>query len=275
MPRAWTLVGGVRGEPADETHYSAHSESPGPPKWRVRGPEERVILHFDLKVLRTRPPPPDWTIGSHLSPPRHPASTTLQRVLAVLVPSFPSERGSLSYQDDSRPFPPPLSPPCGQVKFNPGRSDNMIIQSIALLDQLDKDLNTFAMRVREWYCWHFPELRDLVKDNYVFARCASYIQDRASLTEEKLEGLTEITFDEELSQSILAAAKTSMGMDTSAFDMGNIVAFTTRMVKLAEYRKQLHAYLLEKMAMVAPNLGGCRLVEEAGGLPGDLGPRSH
>jgi nucleolar protein 56 len=151
----------------------------------------------------------------------------------------------------------------------------MIIQSIALLDQLDKDLNTFAMRVREWYCWHFPELRDLVKDNYVFARCAAYIQDRASLTEEKLEGLTEITLDEELSQSILAAAKTSMGMDTSAFDMGNIVAFTTRMVKLAEYRKQLHAYLLEKMATVAPNLGGCRLVAEAGGLPGYLGPRPH
>ena len=37
-----------------------------------------------------------------------------------------------------------------KVKFNPGRADNMIIQSIALLDQLDKDLNTFAMRVREW-----------------------------------------------------------------------------------------------------------------------------
>ena len=25
--------------------------------------------------------------------------------------------------------------------------------------QLDKDINTFAMRVREWYCWHFPELK--------------------------------------------------------------------------------------------------------------------
>lgn len=47
--------------------------------------------------------------------------------------------------------------------MNPARSDNMIIQSISLLDQLDKDLNTFAMRVREWYCWHFPELRELVK----------------------------------------------------------------------------------------------------------------
>jgi len=69
----------------------------------------------------------------------------------------------------------------GKVKFNPARSDNMIIQSIALLDQMDKDLNTFAMRVREWYSWHFPELKDLVKDNYMFARCAAYIQDKNSL----------------------------------------------------------------------------------------------
>ena len=45
-----------------------------------------------------------------------------------------------------------------KVKFNVNRSDNMIIQAIALCDQLDKDLNTFAMRVREWYGWHFPEL---------------------------------------------------------------------------------------------------------------------
>lgn len=63
--------------------------------------------------------------------------------------------------------------------MNPARSDNMIIQSICLLDQLDKDLNTFAMRVREWYCWHFPELRELVKDNYMFARCAAFIKVRS------------------------------------------------------------------------------------------------
>ena len=34
----------------------------------------------------------------------------------------------------------------------------MVIQAIALLDTLDKDINTFVMRVREWYSWHFPEL---------------------------------------------------------------------------------------------------------------------
>ena len=52
----------------------------------------------------------------------------------------------------------------------------MIIQSIALLDQMDKDINTFAMRVKEWYCWHFPELRQVVSDNFQFAQCASFIK---------------------------------------------------------------------------------------------------
>jgi nucleolar protein 56 len=35
-----------------------------------------------------------------------------------------------------------------KVKFNVHRSDNMIIQAIALCDQLDKDINLFSMRVR-------------------------------------------------------------------------------------------------------------------------------
>ena len=35
-----------------------------------------------------------------------------------------------------------------KVKFNVNRVDNMIIQSISLLDTLDKDINTFCMRVK-------------------------------------------------------------------------------------------------------------------------------
>lgn len=165
----------------------------------------------------------------------------------------------------------------------------MIIQSIALLDQMDKDLNTFAMRVREWYSWHFPELKQLVKDNYMFARCAAYIQDKTSLfprndgkededddedmNENKLPGLIVIVGDEELANAIVAAAKTSMGMDCSAVDMVNIINFTQRMVKLAEFRKQLALYLTDKMAIVAPNLSAligdtvaARLISKAGSL---------
>ena len=164
-----------------------------------------------------------------------------------------------------------------KTQFNPARSDNMIIQSIALLDQMDKDLNTFAMRVREWYSWHFPELKQHVKDNYMFARCAALIQDKKTLFEEgcedKIAKLTEITGDDDIAKAVVQAAKTSMGMDCSPVDMVNIINFTQRMVKLAEYRKQLQAYLQDKMNIVAPNLStligdtvAARLISKAGSL---------
>uniref|UniRef100_A0A7S4EFA3 Nucleolar protein 56 n=1 Tax=Pseudo-nitzschia australis TaxID=44445 RepID=A0A7S4EFA3_9STRA len=168
-----------------------------------------------------------------------------------------------------------------KVKFNPARSDNMIIQSIALLDQMDKDLNTFAMRVREWYSWHFPELKDIVKDNIMFARAAAYIQDKTTICtkseddekEDKMPGLTEIVGDEDTAKAVQAAAKTSMGMECSAVDMVNIINFTQRMVKLAEFRKNLSNYLTEKMGIVAPNLSAligdtvaARLISKAGSL---------
>lgn len=48
--------------------------------------------------------------------------------------------------------------------------DTMIVQAIGLLDDLDKELNTYAMRVREWYGWHFPEMTRIVADNVLYAR---------------------------------------------------------------------------------------------------------
>ena len=82
----------------------------------------------------------------------------------------------------------PLLPPCAQVKFNVNRVDNMVIQAIALMDTLDKDINTFVMRVREWYSWHFPELVRIVNDNYQYARLALFVKEKASLSEESLPG---------------------------------------------------------------------------------------
>ena len=56
-----------------------------------------------------------------------------------------------------------------------------------MIDQMDKDLNKFVMRVREWYSWHFPELQEYVKDIFMYAKVAQYIGDRNNLSEEKLE----------------------------------------------------------------------------------------
>ena len=37
-----------------------------------------------------------------------------------------------------------------KLKFSPDKVDTMVVQAIGLLDDLDKELNTYAMRAREW-----------------------------------------------------------------------------------------------------------------------------
>lgn len=56
----------------------------------------------------------------------------------------------------------------------------MIIQAIGLLDDLDKELNTYAMRVREWYGWHFPELTKIIQDNILYAKTVKLMGDRVN-----------------------------------------------------------------------------------------------
>ncbi|KAJ1978309.1 Nucleolar protein 56 [Dimargaris cristalligena] len=160
-----------------------------------------------------------------------------------------------------------------KVKFNVHRSDNMIIQAIGLLDQLDKDINTFAMRAREWYSWHFPEMGKIVSDNAQFARLAGLIRNKSTLTEAKLDAIEEIVEDPIKARQIFDASRSSMGTDISEVDMVNIENFTARLTALTEYRKSLHQYLLSKMNHVAPNLGaligemvGARLISHAGSL---------
>jgi len=160
-----------------------------------------------------------------------------------------------------------------KVKFNVHKSDNMIIQSIALLDQLDKDVNTFSMRIREWYSYHFPELVKIVPDNYTFAKCVKVIKNRKELTDEAITKLEEVVMDSAKAKAIVDASKTSMGMDISQVDLMNIDMFANRVVGLAEYRKELAKYLQDKMGNVAPNLAtligdvvGARLISHAGSL---------
>ena len=160
-----------------------------------------------------------------------------------------------------------------KVKFNVNKVDNMIMQAIALLDVLDKDINTFIMRVREWYGWHFPELVKIINDNYMYARVAMHVKNRANFTAEMLPGLVEIVGEAEKAEEVMKAMNASMGQDISPIDLINIQTFAQRVISLAEYRHKLYDYLLEKMHNVAPNLSaligevvGARLINHAGSL---------
>lgn len=126
---------------------------------------------------------------------------------------------------------------------------------------------------REWYSYHFPELAKIVPENYTYAKLTKFIKNRKDLTDESLEGLEEIVMDSAKAQAILDASRSSMGMDINIVDLLNIEMFASRVVALADYRKELAEYLKSKMGDVAPNLAtllgeqvGARLISHAGSL---------
>jgi len=161
-----------------------------------------------------------------------------------------------------------------RVKFSVQKNDNHIIQAIATLDNLDKAVNLFSMRVREWYSWHFPELIRIVSENQAYARLVLFIGDKKRLSDADLQDLAaQLNDDESLAQSIIDVAKVSMGQDLSESDMENVTSFASKVVSLTNYRKSLHTYLIDKMGIVAPNLAaligevvGARLISHAGSL---------
>uniref|UniRef100_A0ACD6A2I6 Uncharacterized protein n=1 Tax=Avena sativa TaxID=4498 RepID=A0ACD6A2I6_AVESA len=160
-----------------------------------------------------------------------------------------------------------------KVKFNVNRVDNMVIQAIFLLDTLDKDVNSFSMRVREWYGWHFPELVKIVNDNYLYAKLAKFVTNKSDLSEKDIPALADLIGDEDKAKEIVEAAKASMGQDLSPVDLINVQQFAQRVMNLSEYRKNLYEYLVTKMNDIAPNLTsligemvGARLISHAGSL---------
>ncbi|KAE8356550.1 nucleolar protein 58 [Aspergillus coremiiformis] len=156
-----------------------------------------------------------------------------------------------------------------KLKFSPDKIDTMIVQAIGLLDDLDKELNNYAMRVKEWYGWHFPELAKILNDNLAYAKLVLKMGMR---TNWEASDLAEI-LPEELEGSVKAAADRSMGTEISQDDLENIQALAEQVVGFSEYRQQLAGYLAARMNAIAPNLTalvgelvGARLIAHAGSL---------
>ncbi|KAM0022820.1 putative Nop domain-containing protein [Helianthus debilis subsp. tardiflorus] len=156
-----------------------------------------------------------------------------------------------------------------KLKFSPDKVDTMIIQAIGLLDDLDKELNTYAMRVREWYGWHFPELAKIVQDNILYAKAVKLMGYRTNAA--KLD-FSEI-LSEEIEAELKEAAVVSMGTEVSELDLVNIKDLCDQVLSLSEYRAQLYDYLKSRMNTIAPNLTaivgelvGARLIAHGGSL---------
>jgi len=156
-----------------------------------------------------------------------------------------------------------------KLKFSPDKVDTMIVQAITLLDDLDKELNNYIMRCREWYGWHFPELGKVVTDHLAFARLVKMMGIRTNISECDLSKI----LPEEVEEQVRKLAEVSMGSEISDEDILNIKELADQIIEIMEYRAQLFDYLKNRMVAIAPNLTalvgelvGARLIAHAGSL---------
>ncbi|KAF7792118.1 hypothetical protein EIP86_003148 [Pleurotus ostreatoroseus] len=156
-----------------------------------------------------------------------------------------------------------------KLKFSPDKVDTMVVQAVALLDDLDKEINIYAMRVKEWYGWHFPELGKIIVDNLAYAKVIKAMGFRTNAATTDFSSI----LPEDLEATVKAAAEISMGTEISDSDIAHINSLCDQVISISAYRAQLAEYLRNRMNAIAPNLTalvgelvGARLISHAGSL---------
>lgn len=115
-----------------------------------------------------------------------------------------------------------------KLKFSPDKIDTMIVQAVSLLDDLDKELNNYIMRCREWYGWHFPELGKIITDNIAYVRTVQVMGTRENAKNTDLSDV----LPEEIEEKVKEAAEISMGTEISEVDLMNIQHLCNQVIQL-------------------------------------------
>ena len=129
------------------------------------------------------------------------------------------------------------------------------MQTVRAIEEIDKMINVFVERLREWYGLHFPELERGIENHKKFAEIVSKYGRRENMREwEKL-------------------AKDSIGVEISKEDEEILKKYASHILGLFSLRESLEKYLEKLLKDVAPNLQAvagttlaARLINKAGGL---------
>ena len=150
------------------------------------------------------------------------------------------------------------------------KRDLLAAQGVRAIDDIDRTVNLFVARLREWYSLHFPELDDLIREHEDYARLVYELGLRENFTK---ENLIKLGFSEGKARRIEEAAKKSMGADITDFDIKTMQTLAGIILKLYRLRADIAQYIGEVMREVAPNITalvgpllGARLISLAGGL---------
>ena len=138
-----------------------------------------------------------------------------------------------------------------RVKKAIEKRDLVAVQTIQTIDDLDKTLNLFMGRIREWYGLHFPELDRIVDKHETYARLITSLGGRENLTIENLEkeGLPKAK-----AEKIAEASRRSMGAELGEEDIAQIQTMCKNVLELYYVRQSLETYIDSVMKEVAPNI---------------------
>ena len=157
-----------------------------------------------------------------------------------------------------------------KVKQSVEHRDLLAAQAVQMLDDLDKSLNLFISRLREWFGLHYPELDRMVEKHETYARLVVDLGTKENFTVKALEdeGLPKAK-----AQSLAKVAEASMGADLLEEDLGQIQGEAQKILELYDVRQQLEKYVDGVMEDVAPNIRavggsllGARLLALVGGV---------
>ncbi|MEM5797048.1 MAG: hypothetical protein QW813_00035 [Candidatus Aenigmatarchaeota archaeon] len=135
--------------------------------------------------------------------------------------------------------------------------DVLIIHTNNAIEELDKSINIFIERLREWYSLHFPEMDKVIEDHKTFAKLIEKFGNRKDIDDKRLNQFKE----------------KSMGIDFTQEDIETVKALATTIIKLYELRERFSNYLSKLLKEIAPNFSviagdvvAAKLIAKAGGL---------
>jgi len=141
------------------------------------------------------------------------------------------------------------------------KSDRIIMHTIGVIDELDRGLNVFSERLREWYGLYFPEATKMIESN---EKLADLVANYANKERIKMEYKD---------KNVVKQIENSAGMNFSEYDLENIQNYAKPILNLFETKKYLTDYLEKLAKEVIPNMTALsgsllasRLLAQAGGL---------
>ena len=137
------------------------------------------------------------------------------------------------------------------------KREDIILHANNALDELNRTINLFVERLRDWYSLHFPELERSIKDHEKFVKLVAEFCERGKFEGSEFEEL----------------AKESVGADFSADDIEMVKSYAQLIISFFKLRKQLEKYLEKNLRKIAPNLTeiagptlAAKLIAKAGSL---------